>query len=315
MKKLSKTVNPIHFEDLDGSQFERLVFAYHARAHKWRSLEWYGQAGSDLGRDIWGVRDDGTADGESMCIQCVNRKNLTFAKAEQDTKKVLKAPSGIPKRFRIVARSTVSAKMRDRIKAHLTNKGVTHCDVWSGAEFEELVRTDAEALLKRFFEGEEFPDAAPDLAAFARALDPADDNDALAVMARLFDRPAFYTPILQESSLPDFKQAITDTIQALGTGIWKARDGHVIARITSRQQLKDADLRRNIEGVEKALAKLRAKFDEMTKSGLIRNCNCDQPECPIYFMSHEAAHELERLRRNALALFHDAYPPFVHPTW
>ena len=53
MTKPSKYVQPIHFEDFDGSQFERLVFAYHARAEKWKSLEWYGQTGSDLGRDIW----------------------------------------------------------------------------------------------------------------------------------------------------------------------------------------------------------------------------------------------------------------------
>jgi hypothetical protein len=52
MGKLSKTVQPIHFEDFDGFQFERLVFAYHARTAKWRALEWYGQSGSDLGRDI-----------------------------------------------------------------------------------------------------------------------------------------------------------------------------------------------------------------------------------------------------------------------
>jgi hypothetical protein len=38
----------------------------------------------------------------------------------------------------------------------------------------------------------------------------------------------------QESNMSDFKQAITDTIQALGTGIWKGRDGHVIDRIPSR---------------------------------------------------------------------------------
>ena len=46
----AKYVQPIHFEDFDGLQFERLVFAYHARADKWRSIEWYGQSGSDLGR-------------------------------------------------------------------------------------------------------------------------------------------------------------------------------------------------------------------------------------------------------------------------
>jgi len=34
---------------------ERLVFAHRARTEKWKSLEWYGQAASDLGRDVWGV--------------------------------------------------------------------------------------------------------------------------------------------------------------------------------------------------------------------------------------------------------------------
>jgi hypothetical protein len=34
----------------------------------------------------------------------------------------------------------------------------------------------------------------------------------------VFDRPAFYTPIHHESNLEDFKQAITDTIKAIGTG-------------------------------------------------------------------------------------------------
>jgi hypothetical protein len=171
MSKPAKTVQPIHFEDFDGFQFERLVFAYHARTDKWHSLEWYGQTGSDLGRDIWGIRDDGTKDGESVCIQCVNRESLTFAKAKDDSDKVLKAINGAPKRFRIVARSNVSAQMRDRIKAHVAAKGVTHCDVWSGSEFEELLRHRAEALLKRFIEGEEFPDVAAELIAYAEAAD------------------------------------------------------------------------------------------------------------------------------------------------
>jgi hypothetical protein len=39
MLRPAKYVQPIHFEDFDGSQFERLVFAYHARTEKWKSLE------------------------------------------------------------------------------------------------------------------------------------------------------------------------------------------------------------------------------------------------------------------------------------
>jgi len=62
--------------------------------------------------------------------------------------------------------------------------------------------------------------------------------------------------------------SITDTIQALGTGIWKARDGQVIARIPSRQQLKDDGLRKKVQAVEKALARLRARLDESVRTGV-----------------------------------------------
>ena len=121
-------------------------------------------------------------------------------------------------------------------------------------------------------------------------------------------------PIHQESNLPNFRQAITDTIQALGTGIWKARDGNVIARIPSRQQLKDDTLRKKIQAVEKALAKLRAKFDELSQAGIIRHCQCNDPDCPVYFMPPEAANDLETLRRQSVRMFRDAYPEFEEPS-
>ena len=42
MQKPASTVHPVHFEDFDGFQFERLVFAYHCRTEEWQPLEWYG---------------------------------------------------------------------------------------------------------------------------------------------------------------------------------------------------------------------------------------------------------------------------------
>ncbi|MGA3069858.1 MAG: hypothetical protein ABSD43_06530 [Terracidiphilus sp.] len=165
MPKLARYVQPIHFEDFSGAQFERLVFAYHWRSEKWRSLEWYGQTGSDLGRDIWGVRENG----ESVCIQCVNRKNLKFAKAEKDIAKVLNADNGIPHTFRIVAVSNLSARLRDKIKSHVLSLGVKVSDNWSGPEFEEFLRDGAESLLKRFVGGEEFPDTPADLKSITEA--------------------------------------------------------------------------------------------------------------------------------------------------
>lgn len=48
-------VQSIHFEDRCGPEFERLAFAYILRVEEWDSKDWYGQLGSDSGRDIWGV--------------------------------------------------------------------------------------------------------------------------------------------------------------------------------------------------------------------------------------------------------------------
>ncbi len=133
-----REIRPVHFEDFSGEQFERLVFAYHVRVGKWQSVEWYGQVGSDLGRDIW--TSDGT--GHNICIQCANRSPLPFAKVEADIKKVVTVSKDLPDVFRLVAGCTISANMRDRIKKSAKSSGIKECDIWSGAEFEEYLRRD-----------------------------------------------------------------------------------------------------------------------------------------------------------------------------
>ena len=57
MKTRSASVNPLHFDDFDGRDFERLVLAYMLRSDSWHTIEWYSQQGSASGRDIWRVRD------------------------------------------------------------------------------------------------------------------------------------------------------------------------------------------------------------------------------------------------------------------
>jgi len=47
--------------------------------------------------------------------------------------------------------------------------------------------------------------------------------------------PAFYTPFNSESSIPAFKKAITDTIEAINTGVHRLRDGTEIRRIPNRR--------------------------------------------------------------------------------
>ena len=65
-----------------------------------------------------------------------------------------------------------------------------------------------------------------------------------------------------------------------------------------------------------ALSRLRAKYDEMTRSGALRHCQCSNPNCPTFFFEpYEAAHELQRLRDEVLRAFRGAHPAFRPQSW
>ncbi|MDL2406817.1 hypothetical protein PY650_14340 [Rhizobium calliandrae] len=68
-------------------------------------------------------------------------------------------------------------------------------------------------------EGVPFLDTETELREFVDQFPDIDDEQALAMLARAFDRPAFRTAFHQESNLPAFQQAIDDTIRVLSTGI------------------------------------------------------------------------------------------------
>lgn len=151
-KTMQVTAHPIHFEDFGGADFERLVFAYHVRAG-WLDVEWYGQTGSDLGRDIVGVQPFDGGRLVRTVVQCVNRDDLSLEKATHDMTRAVGAPTGSPEAFKFVCRGAVSAARRDAIRAAAAKLAITSITIWSGVEFEEHLRLRAEDLLRRFCDG------------------------------------------------------------------------------------------------------------------------------------------------------------------
>ena len=135
------TVQPIHFEDRSGQEFERLAFAYILRVEEWDTIDWYGQLGSDRGRDIWGVLSNREWD-SAVCFQCANYQKLVFNKAKEDLDKICAGPNKVPAKFVLIVGGKVSANMRSRIAAHAKKKGIHSTEVWSGPEFEERLRRD-----------------------------------------------------------------------------------------------------------------------------------------------------------------------------
>lgn len=305
------TVHRIHFDNFSGVDFERLVFAYLLRTNDWLSLDWYGQTGGDSGRDIWGIREnDLFQNGQKLCALCANWQKLTITKAKKDLAKLRKGATGLPDKCILISGGVISAGLRDKIKSAATKEGINNCEVWAGAEFEERLRKNAESLLKRFVGGEPFPDSPKELQSFVGNVPAETDEERLALMSSLFDRPAFYTPFHQESNVPAFKKAITDTIEALGTGIHRLRDGTEIRRIPSRHAIKSPDTKKALGAIEKNLAKLRATYDGFVRTGEIRPCSCNEPDCPVFHVSQSAILHMDILRTEILASFRNIYPKF-----
>lgn len=305
----SRLVQRIHFEDFGGTEFERLVFAYHVRAG-WTDLAWYGQTGSDGGRDIIGKEPLESGVHRPAVIQCVNRKTLTQKKAVDDIVRAIAASSNNLNAFKFVVGGAVSATRRDAVKEAAVKVGIRSLTIWSGVDFEEHLRLIGEDLLSRFCDGEPFPDRPDELQHFASDFPGLTDDEALVQMAAVFQRPAFQTRFHEESSLPAFQIAIEDTIAALNTGIWRTREGETIRRIPSLHHLRDPGIKAKVRKATELVDKLRRSFVAGLRDGTIRPCGCGDPNCPTFMLDRRAAKNLDDIRVQALAAFREAYDRF-----
>lgn len=306
--KPEKIVLPIHFEDRHGHEFERLCFAYTCNIKNWVSIDWYGQLGGDRGRDIWAVAGDDNGGAETYCYQCANHRSLKFNKAKEDLDKIISGPNKIPDNFILITGGKVSADMKDRVTAYAKSKGIKSAEVWTGVEFEEKLRKETPSLIRRFCEGEVFPESPSALRTFSVEVTTITDQEILSLYAQCFDRPAFRTPFRGESSVPAFKQAITDTIEVLNTGVHRLRDGTVIRSMPSRHSVQNKDTRQVLSKIIDKLIELRSRFDQFISTKEITPCPCDVPDCPIYVSSPSAARAMDQMRKQILDLFRTAYP-------
>jgi len=297
--KATSTVHPLDFTALSGAEFERLVFAFLWRRWPWRRLDWYGQLGDDKGRDIIGVREHGGWRDETVVVACANWQRLTAEKAVGDINKIAVGSAGVPDCLIIVAGGKVSSDLKDKVAIHARSRAIPRSELWSGPEFEEQLRLHAGTVLRRFFNGEVLPDTPDELRAFV-VDSPATEVEALRLMTRLFERPAFYTPFHQESSLAAFDRALADTIEALNTGIYRNRDGVIIARIPARFDFPTPAVRETLAQAVRRLNDLRAAFAEGQKLGTIRSCGCGNPNCPTFMVDAETCRHLDALRRRVL---------------
>ena len=147
----TRTIGPLHFEDLEPHRFEDLVrqLAYDFR--NWVTLEAIGRTGDDGGVDIRCVetpaRHDESEDAEldpddqprTWLIQVKRERRLGPARAEAVAAAAVFDEDRPPHGFILAAPTNMSRRTRDVLARALSARGVHQVIVWGLGELEDLL--------------------------------------------------------------------------------------------------------------------------------------------------------------------------------
>lgn len=153
MSRASRTLNPLHFEDLEPHRFEDLVrqLAYDYRP--WASIEATGRGGADDGIDIRafekGTLPEPLSDedddllmipraGRLWIIQCKREKRITPKQVKRYVQESIQGDP-TPYGFILAAACDFSKKSYDAFRSSLIGSGVQEFHLWGKAELEDML--------------------------------------------------------------------------------------------------------------------------------------------------------------------------------
>jgi hypothetical protein len=163
--RATKTINPLHFEDLEPHRFEDLVRRLLYSFREWSNIEATGRGGSDEGFDIraWekgdavtNVSDEGeegarALEGRLWQIQGKREKTITPAKIRTLVKEGVDQTSP-PYGYILAAATNISKTAYDAFREALKKKGVTEFYFWGKDYLEDqLSLPQNDEILFTFF--------------------------------------------------------------------------------------------------------------------------------------------------------------------
>ena len=150
----AKTVNPLHFEDLEPKRFEDLVRQLAYGFKSWQVLEPTGLLGNDEGIDIYGleVEPDESAVERRWRFQCKRYKRLSPKAIRAVVHEVVPDPKKPPHGVVVAAACNFSSAAILAFHEEAKQIGVTESHLWSKAKLEDLLfRPENDHLLFAYF--------------------------------------------------------------------------------------------------------------------------------------------------------------------
>lgn len=148
---ITRTINQIHFEDLDPIRFEEMILAIVYRWKRWETLDHLGKKGSDNGIDIRGteILDDGKR--KTYIFQCKRYSKITKKQLTNIIDDYFNKNSEVPDAYVLAIGCPISKTNIDVFREYAIRRGIKQVIIWTSSILETMLYSDYQDLLFAFF--------------------------------------------------------------------------------------------------------------------------------------------------------------------
>jgi len=149
--KPTRTINKLHFEDLNFSRFEDLSLAMVYRICRWADINHYGRLGKDDGIDIHATEELENGAVRSWFIQCKRYQRISKSELRDVVDRAINRCSALPDILLLIVSCDVSKGSIDLFKQYASKKGIKQSLIWAASIIETKLYAEYHDLLFAYF--------------------------------------------------------------------------------------------------------------------------------------------------------------------
>ncbi|CAM4276570.1 restriction endonuclease [Enterocloster bolteae] len=148
---VTRTINQLHFEDLDPIRFEELILAMVYRMRRWDKLDHFGKKGSDDGIDIRAVELLENGKSNTYYFQCKRYKKITKAIIKNIVDDYTTKNSYMPQFYVLVISCALTKVQIEYFESYCKELGFNTVTIWTSSVIEAMLFTEYHDLLFAYF--------------------------------------------------------------------------------------------------------------------------------------------------------------------
>lgn len=147
MPQPTKTINRLHFSDLDPLRFEDLCLNLVYRINTWKEINHFGRKGSDDGVDVFAIEKENQ---KKWSIQCKRYALISKSDIKGIVDKIIQSKC-IPDRLLVVVSCDVTKSVYQYLKDYSIENGIEDSELWTASVLEAKLYNEYKDLLFVYF--------------------------------------------------------------------------------------------------------------------------------------------------------------------